>query len=217
MKAVVGAMVLVCIGTASAAAQVPEIRISAAYALEGYREQSNTLDFRGGGPAVRLDAVWRQFGLVVQASRVPLDPTDMDANPEGFTATETDVAVRYRPSPTLPVAVEAGVVRRSVSPGDAAQAMRAWRLGVVATFALADGAELGARAGWLVGAKFSGGGTAATGLTVGLRTAVRPLRRFPGAWLVADYEFQRVDRVTDLPVPIEASMVRLGFEGRFIP
>ena len=45
------------------AAQRPEIRASAGIAFAGYREQSQVLDFRGSGPAARVDVRWRRFGL----------------------------------------------------------------------------------------------------------------------------------------------------------
>jgi hypothetical protein len=135
----------------------------------------------------------------------------------GFHATETDVAFRYHPRRTIPAELELGVVRRTPSPTDAAQALRAFRIGAVAHFTLGEGAVIDTRAAWLAGAKFSGGGSAGTALTMGLRAAYRPLARFGWAWVVADYAFERFDRTTSAPVPLQGSSVSLGLEGRFIP
>ncbi|MFI5234969.1 MAG: hypothetical protein ACHQXA_04605 [Gemmatimonadales bacterium] len=198
-------------------AQMPQLRLSGGYALGGYREQGPTLDFKGSGPSARFDATWRRFGLTAAVTKLSLTPTDTAAGAVAFTSTETELALRYRPLDALPVETEVGVVRRTVSPGDAAQAMQAWCIGLSARFALAEGAALETRAAWLAGAKFSGGGTAGTALTLGLQVSYRPVPRLAWAWLVADYDFQRIDRETDSPVPIEASTVRLGLEARFLP
>lgn len=199
------------------AAQRPEVRASAGIAFAGYREQSQVLDFRGSGPAGRVDVRWRRFGLTARVERIQLTPTDQESPAVGFRAVESDVALRYRVLRRVPAEVELGVVKRTPTPGDAAQALRAWRIGGVAHFALAQGAEVDTRLAWLAGAKFSGGGSAGTAFTMGLRAAYRPLARFAWGWLVADYTFERYDRTTVVPVPLQGSSVMLGFEGRFIP
>jgi hypothetical protein len=199
------------------AAQAPALRVSGGWALAGYREQSEVLDFRGSGAFGRVDATWRRWGLTLRGERIAFTPTDPDINAEPFHGTETELALRYRPFPTLPAEVEGGVIRRTASPDDAAQGMRLFRLGAVAHFALSADAELDTRGAWLVGGRFSGGGSAATALTLGLSAAYRPLARFAWGWLVADYDFRRVDRTTDQPVPVQWSTVRLGLEARFIP
>lgn len=202
---------------AAAAAQLPQVDASSGWALGGYREQGPPLDFRGSGPFVRVAATWRRWGLTLRDERLAFTPTDPDINAESFHGTETEIALRYRPVAALPAEVEGGVIRRTASPEDAAQGMRLFRLGLVVHFPLGAGAELETRGAWLVGGSFSGGGSAGTALTLGLRGACRPTRRFSWAWLVADYDFRRVDRTTDQPVPIQWSTVRLGVEARFIP
>ena len=214
MKRVIVALIL---GAAPVAAQTPLISASAGLALAGYREQGPVLDFRGSGATAQVDVTWRRFGLLIRGDRIAFDPTDPDIAAESFRGTETEIALRYRPLPAVPAEIEGGVIRRFVSPQDAAQEMRLFRAGVVAHFALSADAELGTRAAWLFGGRFSGGGTAGTALTLGLRAAYRPLARFPWGWLVADYDFERVDRTTDQPVPIQGSTVRIGLEGRFLP
>lgn len=210
------AVLLVC-AAAPLSAQHPVVKASAGIAFADYREQSKVLDFRGSGPAGRVDVTWRRWGLVAGVERITFTPTDPDSPAEGFRAIETDVAVRYRPRRTLPVEVEVGAVRRTPTPKDGAQALRAFRIGAVAHFALGEGAEVDTRAAWLAGSKFSGGGSAGTAFTLQLRAAYRPLARFGWAWLVADYSFERFDRVTVVPVPLQGSSVRLALEGRFTP
>ena len=198
-------------------AQLPQVRVSVLEGLGHYREQGPALDFSGSGPGARLDLTWRRWGLVARGVHLSFSPTDPSSGSVGFTATETEVALRYRPLGTIPAAIEGGVIRRTISPTDAAQELRAYRIGVFAHFVIGDGAEVETRGAWLAGAKFSGGGTAGTGLTLGLRAAYRPVARFPWGWLVADYDFERLDRATAVPVPIQGSTVRLGVEGRFTP
>lgn len=199
------------------AAQRPEVRASAGIAFADYREQGPVLDFRGSGPAGRVDVLWRRFGLTARVERIQLKPTDAESPAIGFRAVESDVALRYRVLRRVPAEVELGAVKRTPTPGDAAQALRAFRIGGVAHFTLAQGAEVDTRLGWLAGAKFSGGGSAGTAFTMGLRAAYRPLARFAWGWLVADYSFERYDRKTVVPVPLQGSSVLLGLEGRFIP
>ncbi|HEV2290318.1 MAG TPA: hypothetical protein VGR60_00600 [Gemmatimonadales bacterium] len=208
---------LLSLAGAPCAAQLPTVEASVLEALGHYREQGPTLDFSGSGPAGRLDLSWRRWGLTVRGSRVDYAPTDPTLGTEAFKATETEVSLRFQPLPSIPVSAEGGVVRRTTDPGDAAQDVRAFRLGVTSRFVIGRGAAIRARAAWLLGARFSGGGSAGTALSLGLAADYRPVARLPWAWAVVDYDFERIDRATAVPVPIERSIVRLGLEARFIP
>ena len=216
MKSLLTAALVVTLA-APLAGQHPVIKATAGAALADYREQSPALAFRGSGPAGRLDVTWRRFGLTAGVERISFKPTDPDSPAQAFRATETEVAVRYRVLRTVPAEAEVGVIRRTPSPADGAQALRAWRIGAVAHFTLGEGAEVDTRAAWLAKTKFSIGGEATTALTLGLRVAYRPLTRFDWGWLVADYAFERFDRKTSVPVPLQGSSLRLGIEGRFRP
>lgn len=199
-------------------AQRPEVRASVGRSVAQYREQNAVLDFRGNGPTGRVDVSWRRFGVVASVTRHTLKPTYTNVDwllP--FRATETQFAVRYRPLLKLPAEVEIGTLKRTASPIDNAQALRAYRLGIVAHLPLADGAELEPRAAWLVGSKFSGGGSAKTAVTLGLRAAYRPLARYGWGWVVMDYAFERFDRRTDVAVPLQGSTLNFGFEARVVP
>lgn len=202
---------------AALAAQHPDLKVMAGYALGQYREESKVLDFRGQGPALRVDATWRRWGLLVEGRRLDLKPTTPDNGFVPFTTTETEIALRFQPRRALPAEVEIGTIRRTASPATAAQELRAFRAGGAAHFALGDGAIVDTRAAWLFGAKFSGGGKATTAMTLGLRAAYRPLRRYGWGWLVVDYAFERYDRTTDAPVPLQGSTVAMGVEARFRP
>ena len=200
------------------AAQRPEVRFALGQALAHYREQNDVLDFRGHATVGRVDVTWRRWGLVTSVGRYTFTPTDAEVNYlVGFRATETQVAVRYRPLRKLPADVELGTIRRTATPGDNAQAFRAFRAGVLVRLPLADGAELEPRAAWLLGSKFSGGGSATTALTLGLRAVYRPVARFGWGWLMMDYSYERFERRTDLPVPLQGSSVAFGLEVRKIP
>ena len=199
------------------AGQRPLIKASIGVALADYREQSTVLDYRGHGPAGRIDVTWRRWGLTASAERIAFTPTDPESPAQSFHAVVTDIAIRFRVLRKVPVEAEVGAVRRTPSPTDAAQALRAYRIGAVAHLVLGEGAEIDTRAAWLTNARFSGGGTAGTAVTLGLRVAYRPLTRFDWGWLVADYAFERFDRKTTAPVPLQDSSLRLGVEGRFLP
>ena len=208
---------LLSLAGAPCAAQLPTIEVSGLEALGHYREQGPTLDFGGSGPGARLDVAWRRWGLTASTVRIDYAPTDATLGTEAFKATETDVSLRFEPLPSIPVSAEGGVMRRTNDPGDAAQDVRAYHLGVASRFVIGEGAAIRARAAWLVGARFSGGGSAGTALSLGLAADYRPVAALPWAWIVVDYDFQRIDRATAAPVPIERSIVRLGLEARFIP
>lgn len=217
MKRLVLCGILACGWASIGAAQMPDLRVTGAWALAGYREQKDLLDFSGNGPAVGLDATWRRWGLLARVSRLEFRPTEGDSPAQKFKMTETELALRFRPRPSLPVDLEVGVIRRTPTPSDAAQSLRAFRVGAAAHFVLAQAATVDTRAAWLAGTKYSGGGTTSAAMTLGLRAAFRPVARYPWASLIADYAFTRFDRRTDIPVPLQGSVVALGLEVRYRP
>lgn len=206
--ALLAAALLLAAGSAGAQ------QVTAGLALAGtsYREQGSSLRFQGGGLAAHADVTWRRFGLRVLASQVSLEPEDgTRATLESFDLSQVDLALRARV--VREFSIEAGFVRRTVSPADAAQEVGAARIGVVADYALAPGASLVARAGYLGGARFSGGGSAPLGAELGLGASYGPGRGRIRA--TADFEFQHFGRRTDvagarLDVPIQSAVVRLG-------
>lgn len=189
-------------------------QVSAGLALAGasYREQGSSLRFQGGGLAAHADLRWRHFGLRALASRIGLEPEDgARASLESFDMTQVDLALRGRVLREF--SIEVGFVRRTVAPADAAQEVGAARIAVVADYALAPGASLVARAGYLTAARFSGGGSAPLGAELGLGASYGPGRGRIRA--TADFEFQHFGRRTvaaghRLDVPIESAVIRLG-------
>jgi hypothetical protein len=94
----------------------------------------------------------------------------------------------------------------------------AGRPGLRAAYALAPGAAVVVRSSYVAGSDFSGGGSAPSGIELGLSAGYGPgSGRFR---VTGDYEFQRIDRRTDqnatrLSVPIQSSVARLGLAVRF--
>jgi hypothetical protein len=179
-------------------------------ALADYREQGPSLRFHGSGPSGAVDFRWRRFALGVAGAHLAFDPTSGDAA-EPFTMSQVDVRLRARA--VRNVSLEAGFVRRAVTPDHAAQSMGAVRLGAQAAFPLAVGADVSLRSGYLAGATFSGGGSAPFGVEVGMRVSYGPGSGRVRA--IADFEFQRLDRRTTVDglsrsVPIQSTVVRVG-------
>ena len=114
---------------------------------------------------------------------------------------------------TTLVALEAGVFRRSIAPGRAAQSYSAATLGVRAAYPLAPGADVALRTAYVASTDFTGGGSAPFGIELGLSAAYGPgSGRFR---LTGDFDFQRIDRRTDqeggrVSVPIQSSVARIG-------
>ena len=210
-RAARAALVAASLAIASVAG-AQQLSVGLAAAGASYREQGSSLRFQGGGLAAHADIVWRRFGLRALVSRLGLEPED-GTRPtlERFDLTQADVALRARV--VREFSVEAGFVRRAVAPADAAQEVGAARVGVVADYALAPGASLVARAGYLAGARFSGGGSAPLGADLALGASYGPGRgRIRGT---ADFEFQHFGRRTTtaghrLDVPIQSTVLRLG-------
>jgi hypothetical protein len=188
-----------------------QLRIALYGAGGDYREQSSALAFDGKGAAGRLELSAGRFGLSVAGSRLSFDRAATAApDAEAFVGKELEVAGRFRLVSL--VGVEVGILRRSVEPDQAAQAIQVAKLGLRGDYPLAPGAEASLRAAYLAGAKFSGGGSASGGVGLGFGLSYGAKRR--GARITVDYDFVRVNRETTaggpVAVPIQSSTARLG-------
>jgi len=205
--AVAAGMVLVAASPSGA----QRITAGAQYALGHYAEQGSSLRFAGGGPAGHASVHWRRFGLHVAAARFSFEPTERADVVESFDATQLDVRLRVRA--TRLVSVEAGFVDRDVTPLHAAQSATSVRVGALIALPLHLGSELAARASYLGGSRFSGGGAAPFGVEVGMGITYAPWSE--RVRLTGDLEFQRLDRRTDSPdgelsAPIQSTVARFG-------
>jgi hypothetical protein len=184
---------------------------AAQYAFGQYAEQGTSLRFGGSGPAGEVAVAWRRFGLTLGAARLAFDPNDDGNAVAPFDMTQTEV--RFRVRTTRLVSVEAGFVQREVEPEYAAQSVAALRLGASIAVPLAIGADVAARAAYVGGSRFSGGGSAPFGVEVGLGVSYAPwIERLR---VTGDLEFQRFDRRIDssagrIQAPIQSTMARVG-------
>ena len=179
------------------------------YAFAEYAEQGSSLSFGGGGIAAHGSVAWRRWSLHVAAAKLALEPRGDAA--EEFDVLQADVALRARV--TRLVSVEAGFLHRDVNPLHAAQSVGAMRLGALIAFPLATGADLEASASYVGASRFSGGGSAPFGVSVGLGVSYAP--RWERVRLTGDLDFLRLDRRTDTPAgelssPIQSSTARIG-------
>jgi len=198
--------------TITSGVSAQNVRLSVFATARDYREQSAALAFAGKGGSARLDLSLGRMGVSVTGARISLERSAAAApDAEPFSLSEVDAAVRFRVVSI--VSVEAGGFRRWVDPEPAAQSVSAGRIGIRADYRLAPGADAGIRAGFVGGARFSGGGTAKRGLLLGFGLSYGAARR--GVRLTADYDFLRIDRETAGPlgtiaVPIQSHTARLG-------
>jgi hypothetical protein len=181
-----------------------QLRVGGGYAFIDYREQATFLHFSGSGPAATLEVERGRFALRAASSL------------ESFTADQFSVRVGVRTYGL--VAIEAGWFQRSIAPSRAAQSYSALTLGLRAAYPLAPGADVALRTAYVAGNDFTGGGSAPFGIELGLAAAYGPgSGRFR---VTGDFDFQRIDRKTDgsgteLSVPIQSSVARLGLEVKF--
>jgi hypothetical protein len=215
MKGVLGGCGLVALLWLPLPAQ--QFRVGGGYAIIDYREQATFLHFSGSGPAATFDVERGRFALRAQGSHLSLDPAgEASSSLESFTADQFSVRVGVRTYGL--VAIEAGWFQRSIAPSRAAQSYRALTLGLRAAYPLAPGADIALRTAYVAGNDFTGGGSAPFGIELGLAAAYGP---GSGRFRVAgDFDFQRIDRKTgqsgtELSVPIQSSVARLGLEVKF--
>jgi hypothetical protein len=193
------------------AAFAQSVRVALFGAGGDYREQSAALAFDGKGGAGRVEVSVGRFGLSATGSRLSYTRgTTAAPDAEPFVAKELEVTGRIRVVSV--VSLEAGAIRRWITPDRAAQAVRVGRVGLRADYGLAPGADAKLRAAYLTRASFSGGGSAEAGVGLGFGLSYGAKRRGPR--ITADYDFLRINRETAVgglsPVPIQSSTARLG-------
>jgi hypothetical protein len=155
-----------------------------------------------------------RFAAEAAVSTLSYDPRGGAAEP--FDATQFDGWVRYRVLEWA--SVELGVTSREVRDEFRAQSAAAFRIGAHSAVALGPFAGIAARVDYLPGARFSGGGSAAFALDVGLRVHygfARGRLRVTG-----ESQLQRFNRTVrvggaEQDVPIQQSVARLGLAVAF--
>jgi len=203
-RALGGFAVLACALAPGARAQ--KIQVGGQVVFGDYREQTASLHYTGAGPGAFVAFSRRKLSGDVAVARLSYDPASGSGATQSFHATQIDVHLRWYLASS--VSAELGWVRRTTSPEVAAQEMGAVRIGMHAFYGLGPGADLTLRANYLAGAKFSGGGSAPFGIELGLGVSYGATN---ARWrLTGDYEFQRVDRKTSVPVPLQQSLARVG-------
>lgn len=190
-------------GAAAATAQTVSLGVQGA--LGDYREVSSNLHFRGAGFGATVWLRLHKLSAEGSFSRVSYDPRNGGLT--SFKGTQLDARVGFDIAAGF--TAEAGVMKRTVDPELTAQEVGAGRIGVRYSKLIGPGATVGIRGNYLVGAKFTGQGSAGLAFELGLMVSVGPQNgryRF-----TMDYGFQRIDRkVSNVSVPIEQSLVKLG-------
>ena len=176
--------------------------------VASYREQTSALQFSGQGFAASAWLARGKLGADVVFTNIDYEPEVIVGR---FKARQLDARVRYLVASG--VSAEVGFTNRTADPDFDAQSVGAIRVGVRAAYLLGPGADITARANYLAGAKFSGGGQSPFGIEMGLGISVgKSNGRFR---LTGDYEFQRFNRTTDngsgeVKVPIQQTVARIG-------
>ena len=201
---VMGGLLVVATATA-ASAQTVSLGLQGA--MGDYREVSSNLHFRGVGGGATLWLRFKRLSAEASASRINYDPRDKSSGLTSFKATQLDA--RLGVDVAAGFSAEVGVMKRTIDPDLTAQEMGAGRIGVRYSKLIGPGATVALRGNYLVGAKFTGAGSAGLAFELGLLVSVGPQSgryRF-----TMDYGFQRIDRkVNSVSVPIEQSLVKLG-------
>jgi len=162
----------------------------------------------GGGLGGTLSVRWRRFLLDASGMGARLDPKG-DGGGTSFDLLQGDVRLSYAFAPSF--AVEIGGGRRAIDPEFATQDVGVIRLGLLSEIALNQISAVWARGAYLVGSRFSGGGSADLAVELGMGVGVGTANgRFRGR---ADFEFQRIDReVAGAAVPLQMAVGKLGVE-----
>jgi hypothetical protein len=203
------ALVMLGLLAAATAAAVPAQTVSLGVqgAFGDYREVSSNLRFRGTGVGTTLWLRVSRLSAEGSFSQVNFDPRDASSGLTGFKATQLDA--RLGVDVAAGFSAEVGVMKRTIDPDLTAQEVGAGRIGVRYSKLIGPGASVALRGNYLVGAKFTGEGSAGLAFELGLFVYVGPQSgryRF-----TMDYGFQRIDRkVADVSVPIQQSLVKLG-------
>lgn len=196
---------LAAVGAGESAAQAVTVGVHGA--LGDYREVSQNLRYRGAGFGASLGLRFHKLSAEASVTRLSYDPRDKSSGLSSFTGTQFDARVGVDVASGF--TAEAGVTSRTIDPKLSAQEMGAGRIGVRYSKLIGPGATVALRGSYLVGAKFTGAGSAGAAFELGLLVSAGPQNgryRF-----TMDYGFQRVDRKTSsTPVPIQQSLVKLG-------
>ena len=193
------------------AAQQARFNAGGQFAFGDYKETAAALHYQGGGAGFWLGFKGGKLSADGSMLFMSFQPVDDGFGFEEFKSTQIDGKLRYYLASGI--SAEIGFTRRVMDPEFAAQSAAAARIGLRASYLLGPGANLTLRGNYLAGAKFSGGGTAGFGLEVGLGLSVGAVNE---RWrLTADYEFQRLNRVTDngsgeVKVPLQQALARVG-------
>lgn len=193
-------------GLAGTRARAQMVTVGVQGVVGDYREASSQLRYAGTGIAGLVTFSRGKLSADLGAERLRYHPASGAAAVDTFTATQVDAHLRWYLASG--VSAEIGFLHRSVDPAFTAQEVGAFRAGVRARYGLGPWTDIALRANYLAGAKFSGGGSAPFGIELGLAVGVGLLQG--RLRLAADYEFQRLDRKTSVPVPIEQSIARIG-------
>jgi len=202
-RVVVSLALALVVGAAAAAGQRASLGVQGAFG--DYREVDSNLVYRGSGVAGTATLSWHKLGADVAVTRLSYDPHGGAAT-QSFKSIQVDVHLRWYIANQ--VSFETGFIKRTIDPDFAAQSMGAVRIGARGLYSIGPGASLALRGNYLADSKFSGGGSAAFGIELGLGISVgRSDARFR---VTGDYDFQRVNRKTTVAVPIQQSLARLG-------
>ena len=192
------------------------VSIGPQFLLADYRETFSDLHYTGSGFGGYVTASHKKLAIEAAYGRVAYDPASDGTAATGFTATQFDARARYYLAG--PASFEVGVTSRSVDPEFTAQAAGAARVGVRLSQRVDPAVGLILRGNYLPAARFSGGGTSAFGLELGLGVMGDLARGH--LRLSADYEFQYFNRETDdgsgpVAVPIQQAVLRFGVAAAF--
>lgn len=210
------ALAVAALAVLPAAAAAQNVVIGPQFAFGEYREITRTQRYIATGFGATLTLAWKKFGADVAYTGLSYEPYDDQLGQASFKANEFDVRVRYRVF--RGVSLQAGVMNRKSDDEFAAQSVGSFRLGAHSAVTLGPGAGASVRYDFLLGSKFSGGGTAGFGMDVGLGVfygfAKNRVR------LTGDYEFQRVNRTVDpgsgdIDAPIQQILGKIGLAVTF--
>jgi len=176
-----------------------------------YREAASSLRYRGVGPGVTGSFTFHRVTVDGAFASIRMNPTAASQATESFRATLIDAWLRWEALEYL--GFEIGLTKRSAESEFAAQSVGAVRVGARARYVLGPGAAVWLRGNYLAGARFSGGGSSAVAMELGLGLDIRWSSHVRAA---AQYSFQRLDRKTnpaggaEASVPIEQALARIG-------
>jgi hypothetical protein len=191
---------------ARAHAQTVQVGAVAAAVTNSEVDETRQAKGLGAGASARLER--DRLRLDVRYLHAALR-SDFSIQPD-FDVDALDLRLTYRWRPYL--GAEVGLARRFVSPELAAQEVGLLRVGLVSEARLTRVAEIWARGACLPLSRFSGGGHGGLGVELGLGVAGGPANgRLQG---FAEFTYQRINRETAAPAPLQYSEGLLGVRWR---